>query len=210
MELNLHSSRKQYTSGELNEANLPTEPTDLFLIWYHKAEQLEHFESNAMVLSTVSDGKPSSRIVLLKEVTNGRFIFFTNYESRKGREIGENNAVALNFFWQHLQRQIRIEGTATRIPESDSEQYFNERPLESRISAIVSPQSSVISSREILEANISDFVKKNASVAKPSYWGGYAVTPLSIEFWQGRPNRLHDRIRYLKTDNGWQIDRLAP
>jgi pyridoxamine 5'-phosphate oxidase len=210
MDLNLHHSRKQYMSGELSEASLPSDPIDLFRIWFQEAEQFEQFEANAMVLSTVSDGKPSSRIVLLKEVSDGRFVFFTNYESRKGKDLDENNSVALNFFWQGLQRQVRIEGYAAKIPESDSALYFNVRPLESRISAIVSPQSSVIASREVLETKVSEFMKKDIPVVKPHYWGGYAVIPLFIEFWQGRPNRLHDRIRYARLESSWHIDRLAP
>lgn len=210
MDLNLNNYRKQYNYSELDESMVPTEPMKLFKMWFDEAESNELFEANAMVLSTVSNNRPSSRVVLLKEIKEGNFIFFTNYKSRKAYELEKNNNVSLLFFWQQLQRQIRIEGTVSRIDASESDRYFNERPYESKISAIVSPQSRVIDSRKVLEIEIKNYEQQNLPVSRPDFWGGYAVMPLIIEFWQGRVNRLHDRIRYTKQQEGWSIDRLAP
>jgi pyridoxamine 5'-phosphate oxidase len=210
MDINLNNYRKHYALGELNESDVPSSPLELFVRWFGDAEVNDQFEPNAMVLSTVSENKPSSRVVLLKEIKEGGFIFFTNYESRKARDIIENNNVSLLFFWQHLQRQVRVEGIASRIAASESDLYFNQRPFESRISAIVSPQSRVIQSREVLEMKLIEFEQRKETMNRPPYWGGYVVHPMTIEFWQGRSNRLHDRIRYTLNDDGWTIDRLAP
>jgi pyridoxamine 5'-phosphate oxidase len=171
-------------------------------------------EPNAFTLSTVTDdGRPSGRILLLKGVENGKFIFYTNYQSAKGKEMEKNPACALTFFWPELERQVRIEGVASKTDAGSSEKYFQSRPRESQIGAWASPQSAVISGREILEERAKELQKKFDGVAKlpkPNQWGGYEVDPNEIEFWQGRPNRLHDRIVFYKVDDQWQAHRLAP
>jgi pyridoxamine 5'-phosphate oxidase len=166
-----------------------------------------------MMLSTVSEEhRPSSRIVLLKLFTREGFHFFTNYHSRKGREIGANSHVALLFFWPELEREVRIEGVASFSPHEISDQYFGERPHDSQISAIVSPQSEQVESREALEKiwHEKDSASKGEKLERPSGWGGYFVQPERIEFWQGRPNRLHDRVLFVKDEIGWVVSRLAP
>lgn len=170
-------------------------------------------EPTAMMLSTVSEEqKPSSRIVLLKLFTKEGFHFFTNYHSRKGREITANSHVALLFFWPELEREVRIEGVATYSPAELSDQYFSERPYDSQISAIVSPQSEAVDSREKLEQlwSAQALLTKGEKLERPSGWGGYFVQPERIEFWQGRPNRLHDRVLFVKDEIGWVVSRLAP
>jgi pyridoxamine 5'-phosphate oxidase len=160
----------------------------------------------------VSNGKPSSRIVLLKGFDEDGFVFYTNYRSNKGLEIEQNNHVAINFFWAELERQVRIEGEIEKVSDEESEEYFHQRPIGSQIGAWVSEQSSVISSREVLENRQIELEAKyqNGIVPKPPHWGGYRVRPNKIEFWQGRPSRLHDRILFTKTIDGWKIERLSP
>ncbi len=211
--MDLHDLRKQYEKNRLDETELDSDPFGLFRKWFQEAREKLIEEPNAMVLSTVSlEGKPSARVVLLKAFHENGFEFFTNYESRKGRQLAGNPYASLTFFWPQLERQIRIEGKVEKVPDAVSDQYFGERPLESRISAIVSPQSQRIPSRDFLEnAHRQLLVQANeGSPERPPYWGGYVLIPELIEFWQGRPNRLHDRMEYVKIDGKWELHRLAP
>ena len=210
--MNLFDLRKDYQREILNETSLH-DPFPLFEKWMEEAIEGKVNEPTAMMLSTVSDKhKPSSRIVLLKLFTKEGFHFFTNYDSRKGNEIKVNNHVALLFFWPELEREVRIEGMATYSSTEISDQYFSERPYESQISAIVSPQSQQVESREALEQlwKNKQAVSKGDRLERPAGWGGYFVHPVRMEFWQGRPNRLHDRILFEKSDEGWIVSRLAP
>lgn len=210
--MNLFNLRKDYQREILNETSLH-DPFPLFEKWMQEAIEGEVNEPTAMMLSTVSEErKPSSRIVLLKLFTKEGFHFFTNYNSRKGNEIKSNNHVALLFFWPELEREVRIEGMATYSSTEISDQYFSERPYESQISAIVSPQSQPVESREALEQlwKNRQAVSKGDQLERPAGWGGYFVHPDRIEFWQGRPNRLHDRILFEKSDEEWIVSRLAP
>ena len=206
--------RKDYRLQTLTEIDVEMNPIHQFDIWWQQAIDSKIEEVNAMTLATVDVlGKPSARIVLLKGYDQNGFVFFTNYDSQKGNEIAQNPNVCLVFFWKELERQVRIEGVVKKISDIESDQYFNSRPLLSRIGALASPQSKKISSREELENRFStverDFSQKE--IARPSHWGGYIVQPHKIEFWQGRPNRLHDRIVYeLSTDEQWNFARLAP
>jgi pyridoxamine 5'-phosphate oxidase len=197
----------------LRKKDLHNDPFHQFRLWYTDAVRAGVHDPSIMNLATVSpDGKPSSRIVLLKYYNENGFTFFTNQKSRKGNELAENPSVALTFYWPELERQIRIEGTAKIISDPDSEKYFRSRPKGSQISATISPQSEVIPERKFLDDGFSDFEKKhkNKTIQKPEYWGGYIVLPDRYEFWQNRANRLHDRIIYLKTDNNWVKKRLGP
>lgn len=182
--------------------------------WFEEAVAANHPEPNALTLSTVSaDGRPSARIVLLKGIENKKFIFYTNYQSQKGKELDNNPACALTFFWPALERQVRVEGIVGRCSEETSLTYFQSRPYESQIGAWASPQSTVIANRNILEERVRQLHKKyegKEKLPKPKQWGGFEVDPLKIEFWQGRPSRLHDRIVFTKIDGQWQIHRLAP
>ncbi len=205
--------RKDYKLRSFLETDAAADPFVQFTNWWNDAVESNIDEINAMTLATADkQGKPSARIVLLKGVSKVGFEFYTNYESHKANEMAANNKVALVFFWKELERQIRIEGTVAKAPEAISDEYFMSRPRESRIGAWSSPQSSVIPSREILEDNVQANKKKfeNDEVTRPSFWGGYIVTPTLFEFWQGRSNRLHDRIEYVKDDGGWVKRRLAP
>jgi pyridoxamine 5'-phosphate oxidase len=206
--------RKEYSKASLDVKDVKANPIAQFNDWFTEAINAQVAEANALTLSTVTeDGRPSGRIVLLKGVENERFIFFTNYQSQKGKELEKNPACALTFFWPDLERQVRIEGVATRLDERASEQYFQSRPRGSQIGAWSSPQSSVIQNRELLEARVMDMEKKFEGknvLPKPNQWGGYQVEAHEIEFWQGRESRLHDRIVYTKTDHTWRIHRLAP
>ncbi len=203
--------RQDYSWSALSEDQVPSHPIELLEWWIKEAIDQNHPEPLAFVLSTAShQGQPSSRVVLLKQLSHEGLVFFTNYQSRKGEEISKNQKVAANFFWPLLERQVRVEGKAARTPESLSDQYFNERPLESRIAAIISPQSSTIPSRQWLDETFENALQKLNSPNRPKYWGGYIILPHRIEFWQGRPNRLHDRIVYQLIDQAWRISRLAP
>ncbi|MEJ5302177.1 MAG: pyridoxamine 5'-phosphate oxidase [Bacteroidales bacterium] len=204
--------RRNYTLAQLSEDQLPADPFQLLEIWINEAIRKAHPEALAFVLSTSStpEGQPSSRVVLLKQLTPEGLVFFTNYLSRKGEEIKLNPKVSAHFFWPLLERQIRIEGKAQKTESDLSDKYFDERPLESRIAAIVSPQSQPIPSRKWLEENFENFRQNHAVLKRPEYWGGYIIRPHRMEFWQGRPNRLHDRIVYQLQANEWIINRLAP
>lgn len=198
----------------LSESDVTADPFSQFQIWWQEALNAKIEEVNAMTLSTASaDGIPSARILLLKGVNEKGFIFFTNYNSYKGRQLAENPRASLVFFWKELERQVRVTGLTERLPEADNDIYFNSRPEGSRIGAWASPQSEVIESREWLEQNKRNFENtfQNKPLERPPHWGGYLVKPISVEFWQGRPNRLHDRIQYVLESNGkWLIERLAP
>jgi len=206
--------RKNYSKSSLDITSIDKNPLTQFVRWFDEALKSDVDEPNAFTLSTVSeDGRPSGRIVLLKGVENGKFIFYTNYQSAKGKELENNPACALTFFWPELERQVRVEGLANKIDAALSEKYFQSRPRESQIGAWASPQSAAISGREILDARVLELQKKFEGVdklPKPNQWGGYEVEPNEIEFWQGRPNRLHDRIVFYKVDEKWQAHRLAP
>jgi pyridoxamine 5'-phosphate oxidase len=206
--------RKEYSKATLDQTGVAKNPIAQFQKWFDEAIKSEALEPNAMTLSTLSEtGKPSARIVLLKGVEKNSFLFYTNYQSQKGKELAANPACALTFFWPELERQVRIEGVCTRVDEATSDTYFKSRPRGSQLGAWASPQSSLIKNRELLETRIKELEKRfegQETLPKPHQWGGYAVEPLEIEFWQGRPSRLHDRIVYYKTDTGWTIHRLAP
>ncbi|TVR40681.1 MAG: pyridoxamine 5'-phosphate oxidase [Bacteroidia bacterium] len=206
------SFRKEYNLASLDTADVPRDPIELFNRWLDEAIARKLPEPNAMTLATVTPGgKAAARVVLLKEVIDDRFVFYTNYNSRKGVELQANPHAALVFLWLELQRQVRVEGKVEKVGESVSDEYYASRPRNSRIGAIVSPQSQVIESREELE-KVFNILKNNNDphLHRPKYWGGYQLIPDRVEFWQGRESRLHDRILYLKKDNGWTIKRLAP
>jgi pyridoxamine 5'-phosphate oxidase len=206
--------RKEYSKATLDINNVLDNPVAQFQVWFNEAIKAEVLEANAMNLATVNDhGRPTSRIVLLKGIEENKFVFYTNYQSDKGRELEGNPACALTFFWPELERQVRIEGVANRIDPQRSQQYFQSRPRGSQLGAWSSPQSSIIQNRTILEERVAQIGKKfegDEVIPKPQQWGGYEVDPVLIEFWQGRPNRLHDRIEYIKIDNTWKMHRLAP
>jgi pyridoxamine 5'-phosphate oxidase len=211
----LSNYRKSYEKSELLEATIPEDPITLFKKWFHEVEDFGGIEEvNAMTVSTIGlDGFPKARVVLLKKFTYEGFIFYTNYDSEKGRAIANNPNVCLSFFWHALERQVIIKGKVRKIAENLSDGYFESRPDGSKLGAIVSNQSEVIPSRIVLEEKLKQLETdcKGKEILRPKNWGGYIVEPQEIEFWQGRPNRLHDRIRYkLNTDFSWKIERLAP
>jgi pyridoxamine 5'-phosphate oxidase len=205
--------RKDYQLKSLAESEVAKSPFDQFSIWWEEAVQSAIVEVNAMALSTASpEGRPSSRIVLLKGYNEEGFVFFTNYTSDKGKQIAENQFVSLLFFWKELERQVRIEGSASKIAVDESDAYFNSRPIGSRLGAWASPQSKKISDRGVLDKELEKVTAqfKEQEIPRPPHWGGYRVQPTKIEFWQGRSSRLHDRILYEHVDQQWQISRLAP
>ena len=211
----LSNYRKSYDKNELLEDNIPSEPFELFDSWFKAVEISKTTEEvNAMTVATIGqDGFPRSRVVLLKSVSNDGFVFYTNYESEKGKAIINNPNVCLSFFWQSQEQQVIIKGVAKKVTQETSEKYFNSRPIGSRLGAIVSNQSQVIENRKYLENKLEILEKQyqNQEIQMPNFWGGFIVEPISIEFWQGRPNRLHDRIRYsLLADKSWKIERLSP
>jgi pyridoxamine 5'-phosphate oxidase len=217
MLLDIKNMREEYSRERLDEASVDPDPIRQFSHWFEEAVKAQLPEPNAMTLATVSaEGRPSARVVLLKEADARGFVFFTNYESRKGREIAVNPRVALVFLWKELERQVRIEGEASRIDLEESTRYFDTRPRGSRIGALASPQSEVIAGREGLERRMAELEARYGPedrIPRPDNWGGYLVRPSRFEFWQGRRSRLHDRIQYrreLEDGGAWVIERLAP
>lgn len=207
--------RKSYEKSQLLETNIPEDPINLFHRWFYETEEIGNIEEvNAMTVSTIGlDGFPKSRVVLLKKFNEEGFIFYTNYNSEKGRAIQNNPHVCLSFFWHSVERQVIIKGVAEKTSEIISDNYFISRPDGSKLGAIVSPQSEVIPSREFLDNKLKELENhfQGKEITRPDYWGGFLVRPLEVEFWQGRPNRLHDRIRYkIQDDYRWKIDRLSP
>lgn len=206
--------RRDYKLRSLEETDMAVNPFDQFTRWWDEAVQSDIDEVNAMVLATATtEGVPSARIVLLKGYTEKGFIFFTNYNSHKGKELQNNPHTALVFFWKELERQVRIEGIAEKTSAEESDRYFQSRPAESRIGAWASPQSEIVPDREVIEKNFMGFQNqfRTEEIPRPPHWGGYMVRPTLFEFWQGRSNRLHDRMQYTPASGAhWKIERLAP
>ncbi len=214
MHTNIADIRRDYSHKNLSEKDVSEDPIKQFEKWWEEAVHSKIDEVNAMTLATASpDGLPSARIVLLKGFSEKGFTFFTNYESYKGRQLLDNPKACLVFFWKELERQVRITGLVVKISAAESDEYFNSRPEASRIGAWASPQSRVIENRHWIDEKFNELVNKmeGTAIKRPPYWGGYLVKPVEIEFWQGRPSRLHDRIQYSLDENGkWKIERLAP
>lgn len=211
----LHNYRKSYEKSELLETNIPEDPINLFNRWFHEVEDFGGVdEVNAMTVSTIGlDGFPKSRVVLLKKFNEEGFIFYTNYDSEKGKAILNNPNICLSFFWHSMERQVIIKGIAEKTPENISDNYFASRPDGSKLGAMVSAQSEVIPNRDYLEENLKKLEQEfeGKEIPRPAFWGGFLVRPVEVEFWQGRPNRLHDRIRYKLSENyDWKTDRLSP
>ncbi len=208
----INQLREDFMKGSLNEVDIHKDPFTQFEIWLQQAIQSEMPEVQAMNLSTISDNKPSSRIVYLRRLNNHKFWFYGNYDSKKGKSLEENPNASLNFFWPELQRQIRIEGTVKKATKVNSDNYFNSRPLESQLGAWASAQSNKLSSRKKLENKLTELKKqfKGKEVPRPEHWGGWVLTANYYEFWQGRKSRLHDRLIYELKDKNWEISRLAP
>ena len=211
----LSNYRKSYEKSELLETTIPEDPINLFHKWFYEAEEQDNAgEVNAMTVSTIGlDGFPKARVVLLKKFNEEGFIFYTNYNSEKGKAIANNPNICLSFFWHAMERQVIIKGIAEKTLDVVSDNYFDSRPDGSKLGAIVSPQSEVIPSRDYLENNLKALEEafQGKEIPRPQHWGGFLVRPIEVEFWQGRPNRLHDRIRYqLQNDYFWKIERLSP
>jgi pyridoxamine 5'-phosphate oxidase len=205
--------RRDYTRNGLRESDVDANPFQQFRHWFDQAATAQVHEPTAMTLATVGpDGQPSARIVLLKGFDESGFRFFTSYEGRKARELAVNPRAALLFYWPELERQVRVEGTVTRVSEAESDAYFRSRPHGSRLGAVASHQSEVIPGRAVLERRMEELTRQyeEEDVPRPALWGGYRLRPAVLEFWQGRPNRLHDRLRYRLTESGWVIERLSP
>lgn len=215
MDTDLGNYRKSYEKQELLESEISDNPMDVFQKWFHEVDtNYDVGETNAMTVSTIGlDGFPKSRVVLLKKYTQEGFIFYTNYESEKGKAIAANPQVCISFFWQQAERQVIIKGIAEKISTNMSDDYFESRPRGSQLGAVVSHQSEVVKNRATLEKNLQklELFYEGKEIQRPEYWGGFIVKPISMEFWQGRPNRLHDRIRYqLDADSNWNMARLSP
>ncbi|MNX99238.1 Pyridoxine/pyridoxamine 5'-phosphate oxidase [compost metagenome] len=210
---NLHNLRQEYRSAQLTENDVDPDPMVQFGKWFKDAMDALLYEPNVMTLATADRfGKPTARIVLLKGYDENGFVFYTNYESKKGQDIVENPQAALVFFWPELERQVRIEGVVSKVDAQTSADYFHSRPAGSQIGAMASPQSKVLQSRESLEEQVAELTRayEGKEIPRPLHWGGYLVEPAHLEFWQGRPSRLHDRIVYDLVDGSWIINRLAP
>lgn len=209
---NIADIRKEYTKGALEPKNMGDNPLVEFRGWFQQALDAQVLEPNAMVLSTVgASNRPSNRVVLLKEITADGIVFFTNYESRKGKEIANNPFVSAVFFWPELERQVRVEGEVRQVSEADSDAYFYSRPRISQAGAVVSEQSSVIADRTVLDEKMAVLMaNETIKIERPKHWGGYEIVVDGMEFWQGRPGRVHDRARYQKVDGTWVKTRLSP
>ena len=214
MDKSIADIRKDYSHQSLSEKKISPDPIKQFKKWWEEALEAKIEEANSMTLATASsDGNPSARIVLLKSFSKSGFVFFTNYNSCKGKELAENPKACLVIFWKELERQVRITGLVEKISAKQSDEYFCSRPEGSQLGALTSSQSQVIESREWLDEHFSKIEKKmkGSKMQRPPYWGGYIVNPIIIEFWQGRPNRMHDRLQYtLEDEKNWKIERLAP
>lgn len=215
MEKNLENYRQSYEKGQLDDTRVYKDPFDFFKHWFDEAEDCDQIEeSNAMNISTLgTDGFPKTRVVLLKEISESGFVFYTNYDSEKGRALAAHPEVCLSFFWPPLQRQVIVKGVAEKLSPQKSDDYFHKRPKGSQLGAMVSPQSEKIPSRSFLENRQRELEKKytgDQPIERPLNWGGYHVKSLSFEFWQGRANRLHDRFLYEKKGDDWEVNRLAP
>lgn len=204
--------RRNYAAHALDVRDVDVDPLRQFLRWFAEARQVEGGEPNAMTLATVSpQGAPSARVVLLKNVDDRGLVFYTNFESAKGRALAANPHAALVFFWGSLERQVRVEGVVERVSDDEADAYYASRPIESRLGAWASPQSDVVSSREALDARYADALARFGDTPpRPPHWGGYRVVPSRVEFWQGRPGRMHDRVCYRREGDVWVIERLAP
>lgn len=208
---NIAALRREYQGKSLDEGAVSSDPITQFQCWFDEALRADLPMANAMTLATANgNGKPAARIVLLKGIDHGGFVFYTNYQSRKGRELAENPLAALLFHWVELEREVRIEGVVEKITPAESDAYFASRPLGSRHAAIASPQSEIVPDRATLEARFAAATASGEIAPRPAHWGGYRLIPSCIEFWQGRPNRLHDRLLYSREDARWILRRLAP